>query len=114
MRSGVFTVGVFGCRCVVGMGRVFDCVLFVDAFVMRMFFVHFDAGRRFRHRSDGCLDDGSNRCFRLRFRCRRFTRYMQMIGFAMRVFVLMLVRMFMAFVVMMIRVRRVMPGVMSV
>jgi hypothetical protein len=106
---------MFGGRRVVGMGLIFERVLFVDMRIMRRLFAGLGAGWRLRRGCSRCLDGCRNRRLGLLLRRNGFARDITVMIVVVRmigVIVSMLVRMLMAVMVMMVRIRLVMSGVM--
>src|SRR3954453_13556415 len=111
---------MFGLRRVVGMGLIFESPLVMGMNVMPVFLARFCIGRRICRGRSRCLDGGRNRQLGLRLRPCCFLRGMTVVmllvrGFMgmVRMLMNMLVRMLMAFLAVMIRIR-MMPGIVGV
>ena len=111
---------MFGLRRVVGMGLIFERVLFVDLNVVRVLFTRFRISWRIRCGCDRCLDGCRNRQLDLGFwRCsflRGMTVVVLIMGVLMRMVRMLLnvlVRMLMAFMIMVIGICR-MPSIVGV
>jgi hypothetical protein len=113
LRSRAIAIRALGGRRVVGMGLVFERMI-----VMRVLFANFRIGRRIRPGTGGCLDGRRNRHIGLGFRRGGFTRDMIVIGLIvgafMRIVMNVLVRMLVAFMAVMIRIRLMMFGIVGV